>query len=73
MMPSSQIQHKFNDEQASTTVTIIKKPPHSIRLVEIPWKKENRNSIKLSLDDESNEISPSSSSQHCHRGVRISE
>lgn len=77
-MPSSQIQHKVIPEQMSkmsTTVTIIKKPPHSIRLVEIPWKKENKNSIRLSIDEESPAPSNSSSSytsRRC-RGVRISE
>lgn len=74
-MPSSQIQHKVIPEQMSkmsTTVTIIKKPPHSIRLVEIPWKKENKNSIRLSIDEDSPAPSNSSSSRRC-RGVRISE
>lgn len=70
-MPSSQIQHKFDTEQLSTNVTIIKKPPHSIRLVEIPWKKENKNSIRLSVDEESPVIS--NVSQNCHGGIRISE
>jgi LIM domain kinase 1 len=35
-IPPSQVQHQVHPEQMSTTVTIIKKPPHSIRLVEIP-------------------------------------
>lgn len=80
-MPSSQIQHKVVPEQMmskmSTTVTIIKKPPHSIRLVEIPWKKENKNSIRLSIDEEDSPAgAPSNSSSyssHRCRGVRISE
>jgi LIM domain kinase 1 len=72
-MPSSQVQQKYNSELASTTVTIIKKPPHSIRLVEIPWKSENKSSIRLSIDEDA--LSPpsnTSSTTRC-RGVRISE
>lgn len=68
-MPSSQIQHQHEPTAASTIVTIIKKPPHSIRLVEIPWRSENKNSIRLSIDEE---ISSGQSSTRC-RGVRISE
>lgn len=73
-MPSSQIQHKFPTEPTAKVVTIIKKPPHSIRLVEIPWKSENKNSIRLSIDDEesSSGLNSKSSSTRC-RGVRISE
>lgn len=76
LMPSNQIQHKIHPEPTSTTVTIIKKPPHSIRLVEIPWKNENKSSIRLSVDEEEknsgNISSPSSDRDRC-RGVRISE
>lgn len=60
-IPPSRVQH--------TTVTIIKKPPHSIRLVEIPWRSENKNSIRLSVDEES---SGGATGSRC-RGVRISE
>lgn len=69
-IPPSQVQHQIHPEQMSTTVTIIKKPPHSIRLVEIPWRSENKNSIRLSIDDESSGSAPSGT--RC-RGVRISE
>jgi LIM domain kinase 1 len=73
-MPSSQIQHKVETtEPLSTTVTIIKKPPHSIRLVEIPWKNENKNSIRLSIDEDPASSSNASSSSARCRGVRISE
>lgn len=68
-IPPSQVQHQIHPEPMSTTVTIIKKPPHSIRLVEIPWRSENKNSIRLSVDDDS---SGASSGTRC-RGVRISE
>lgn len=69
-IPPSQVQHQINPEQMSTTVTILKKPPHSIRLVEIPWRSENKNSIRLSVDDDSS--GGASSGARC-RGVRISE
>lgn len=70
-MPSSQIQ-RHHPEPASTTVTIIKKPPHSIRLVEIPWKNENKNSIRLSIDEDSPSVPSTNAFSRC-RGVRISE
>lgn len=69
-IPPSQVQHQIHPEPMSTTVTIIKKPPHSIRLVEIPWRSENKNSIRLSVDDDSS--GAASSGARC-RGVRISE
>lgn len=68
IIPPSSVQ--IHPEQMSTTVTIIKKPPHSIRLVEIPWRSENKNSIRLSAEDESS--GGASSGARC-RGVRISE
>lgn len=69
-IPPSQVQHQISPELMSTTVTIIKKPPHSIRLVEIPWRSENKNSIRLSAEDESS--GGASTGARC-RGVRISE
>lgn len=50
------------NHEGNEKISIIKKPPHSIRLVEIPWRNENKNSITLSIDDESSGAS-----------VRISE
>jgi len=68
-MPSSQVQHQYQQHPAPSVV--IKKPPHSIRLVEIPWRSENKNSIRLSIDEETLSV-PSTSARRC-RGVRISE
>lgn len=49
----------------------IKKSPHSIRLVEIPWTKGNKSGIRLSFD-ENQRGAPISSTGQCP-GVRISE
>lgn len=46
-------------------------PPHSIRLVEIPWKKGTKGGIRLSID-ESQRGAPISAGAGCP-GVRISE
>lgn len=46
-------------------------PPHSIRLVEIPWTKGNKGGIRLSVD-ESQVGAPISAGVGCP-GVRISE
>lgn len=48
-----------------------KKPPHSIRLVEIPWSKNNKGGIRLSVDE--NQIGAPLSLSAGYRGIRISE
>ena len=69
-MPSSQV-HVQEFPDASLT---IKKPPHSIRLVEIPWQSSNKGGIRLSVDENDCDNIPFSpaTSSGC-RGVRISE
>lgn len=70
-MPSSQVHvQEYPDDEALT----IKKPPHSIRLVEIPWQSSNKGGIRLSVDEndcDNTQFSPAAASG-C-RGVRISE
>jgi LIM domain kinase 1 len=69
-LPSTQLQ---SVSSSSTSSPIShngnKKPPHSIRLVEIPWPEKNKNGIKLSVDEtDFQAFSPTG----C-RSVRISE
>lgn len=69
-MPSSQV-HVQEFPDASLT---IKKPPHSIRLVEIPWQSSNKGGIRLSVDEnDCNNIPFSPAASSGCRGVRISE
>lgn len=47
------------------------RPPHSIRLVDIPWTKGNKGGIRLSVDE--SQIGAPISAGACCPGVRISE
>lgn len=62
-IPTSSSVQQFNSEKVEQ---ILKRPPHSIRLVEIQWKKENKNSIRLSRIEDESTGGPSA-------GIRISE
>ncbi|XP_055374814.1 LIM domain kinase 1 isoform X2 [Condylostylus longicornis] len=55
----------------SKNTTGLEKPLHSIRLIEIPWKKGNKSGIRLAIDE--NQIGTPVTPDAACRGVRISE
>lgn len=64
---SSHQQQQKQQQQQQSQKTL----PHSIRLVEIPWSKENKASLQFSIDDsQSGTMSPIATK---HNGVRISQ
>lgn len=65
LAPSTSSAHQQQQTQSQKPL------PHSIRLVEIPWSKENKASLQFSIDDsQSGTMSPIAIK---HNGVRISQ
>lgn len=56
----------------SSAQAIQKSLPHSIRLVEIPWTSENKNVIRLSIDDSIQSGTLTPTGNKC-TGIRISQ
>jgi hypothetical protein len=67
MQPLSKTPHKHDTTSSTTT----KRPPHSIRLVEIPWQRNTNGGIRLSVDE--HQMGAPLSAAAGYRGVRISE
>lgn len=68
--PSTQLQSVSSSSANSPhSIPVQKKPPHSIRLVDIPWSESNKKGIKLSVDEM--DYAPFSPTE-C-KSVRISE